>query len=454
MGDKAPERQAPVTDKRALVAYFEAACKPPADFRIGTEHEKFAYALDDCRALPYDGGGGIRALLESLAGNGWRPVREAGNIIALKGTASSITLEPGGQVELSGAPLDDVHATRDELMAHLAEVRAAAGPLGAGFLGLGFQPRWPRAELPWMPMSRYAVMRRYLPSRGAQGMDAMLRTCTVQCNLDYASEADMVTKFRVGLALQPLATALFATSPFAEGRPSGYVSRRSRVWQDVDPDRCGILPFVFDEGMGFERWVDFLLDVPMLFVHRDGRYIDAAGQSFRDFMAGRLPALPGERPTLDDWENHVSTLFPEARLKTCLEMRGADCGPPDLVCALPAFWAGLMYDADALHAAHALVADWTVEEHHYLRQTAPVHGLNTVLRGRPLADWARDVLALAHAGLRRRGRLDARGRDERVFLEPLDAVAGTGRTVAEDLLDRFHTAWGGDVAPVFRECAL
>ncbi|HET6467122.1 MAG TPA: glutamate--cysteine ligase, partial [Geminicoccaceae bacterium] len=357
----APQAQGdPVTDRRQLIEFIAAGCKPKAAWRIGTEHEKFGFTREDLRPLPYEGEGGIRALLEGLAARfGWRAVEEQGRPIALSRAGASVTLEPGGQFELSGAPVTTLHETCEEVHAHLDQVRAVADPLGVGMLGIGFQPKWRREDIPWMPKGRYRIMRAYMPKKGRLGLDMMLRTCTIQVNLDFASEADMVKKFRVGLAWQPVATALFANSPFTEGRPNGFVSYRSHIWTDTDPDRSGILPFVFEDGMGFERYVEHALDVPMYFVYRDGRYIDASGQSFRDFLAGRLPALPGEIPTLGDWSDHLTTLFPEVRLKRFLEMRGADGGPWRSLCALPALWVGVLYDQPTLDAAWDRVKDWT-----------------------------------------------------------------------------------------------
>src|SRR5712671_5861822 len=402
----------PITNKRQLVEYHASGNKPPAAWRLGTEHEKFAFSLNDFRRVPYDGPDGIRALLEGLTRFGWTPVLEDGKPIALSQGQCSISLEPGGQFELSGAPLETVQQTCAEVGTHLKQVREVAGELGVGLLGLGFDPKWRREDVSWMPKRRYAIMRDYMPKRGTLGHDMMLRTCTVQVNLDFASEADMVTKFRVGLALQPVATALFAASPFVEGKPSGYLSYRSHVWTDVDPDRSGILPFVFDKGFGFEAYVDYLLDMPMYFVYRDGRYIDASGQSFRDFIAGKLPALPGEVARMGDWVDHLTTAFPEVRLKRFLEMRGADGGPWQRLCALPALWVGLLYDQGALDAAWELVRDWTQEEHDMLRREVPRRALKTEFRGRPLAALARDVVALARGGLTRRHRLDRMGGDE------------------------------------------
>jgi glutamate--cysteine ligase len=445
---------APITDRRQLIEYLEAGCKPKAEWRVGTEHEKFGYTHDDLRPLPYEGERGIRALLEGLAAQfGWRIVTENELPIALQRGGASVTLEPGGQVELSGAPVKTLHETCCEVHEHLDQVRAVAAPLGIGMLGLGFQPKWRREDIPWMPKGRYRIMGSYMPTRGRLGLDMMLRTCTIQTNLDFSSEADMVQKFRVGLAWQPVATALFANSPFTEGKPNGFLSYRSHVWTDTDPDRCGILPFVFEDGMGFERYAEHVLDVPMYFVYRDGRYIDAAGQSFRDFLKGRLPALPGEVPTITDWSDHLTTLFPEVRLKRFLEMRGADGGPWRSLCALPALWVGMLYHQATLDAAWDRVKDWTIEEHEYLRAEVPKRGLRTPFRGGTVQDLAREMLALADAGLTGRAEEDWFGQDERQFLTALRGIAESGRTPAEEKLALFHGRWRGSVDPIFAEFA-
>ena len=445
----------PITDKRQLVEYLEAGCKPRTSWRIGTEHEKFGFTREDLRPLPYDGPRGIRVLLEGLAARfGWQAVLEDGRPIALTKQGCNITLEPGGQFELSGAPLETLHQTCCEVHTHLDEVKKIAEPLGIGMLGMGFQPKWRREDIPWMPKGRYAIMGSYMPRRGGLGLDMMLRTCTVQVNLDFASEADMVRKFRVSLALQPVATALFANSPFVEGRPSPYLSFRSHIWTDTDPDRTGILPFVFEPGMGFERYVDHALGVPMYFVYRDGRYLDASGLSFRDFLAGRLPLLPGELPTLSDWADHLTTLFPEVRLKRYLEMRGADAGSWRSLCALPALWTGLLYDDTALAAADELIRGWTLEDHAYLRAQVPETALATSFRGRPLAELAREVVAIAKAGLVARARIDWDGQDETRYVARLEQIAADARTPAEEKLERFRGDWGGSVDPLFREFAF
>ena len=444
----------PITERRQLVEYHLAGNKPPALWRVGTEHEKFVFRRADRRRVPYEGPDGIAALLHGMTRFGWQPVMEKDNVIALSNDSRcSITLEPGGQFELSGAPLETIHQTCDEVHEHLRQVRQICDESGLGMIGLGFDPLSRRDEVPWMPKGRYRIMREYMPKKGRLGLDMMLRTCTVQANLDYRSEADMVKKFRTSLALQPVAVALFANSPFVEGRPSGYLSYRSHVWTDTDPDRCGTLPFVFEDGFGFERYVDYLLDMPMYFVYRDGSYIDASGQSFRDFMAGRLPALPGQLPQIADWADHATTAFPEVRLKTYLEMRGADGGPWRQLCALPALWVGLLYDATALDAACGLVADWTAEERESMRRDVPRRGLDTPHRSRSLREIALEMLEIARDGLARRARRDQSGEDETHFLDGLFAIARSGRTAADEMLERYRTRWAGDITRVYDEYA-
>jgi glutamate--cysteine ligase len=441
----------PVTGKDQLVEYIAQGCKPADKWLIGTEHEKFVFRLADKSSAPYEGEQGIRALLQGLQQFGWNPIEEQGNIIALNKDGANITLEPGGQFELSGAPLPTVHHTCRETNEHLEQVKQVGQTLGLGFLGLGFNPKWKRADIPWMPKGRYAIMRRYMPLKGDLGLDMMLRTCTVQVNLDFASEADMIKKYRVALALQPVGTALWANSPFVEGKASGFLSYRSHIWTDTDPDRTGIPPYVFDQGMSFERHVDYLLDVPMYFVYRDGRYIDVAGKSFRDFMAGKLEELPGELPTMGDWVDHMTTAFPEVRLKRYLEMRGSDGGPWRRLCALPAYWVGLLYDTVALDAAWDLVKDWSVQEILALRAGVPKLGLKTPFRDRTLQQVAIESLAIARDGLKRRDRTDAYGRHEGVFLETLERTARSGLTPAEEMLADFEGRWAGDIDEVYRE---
>lgn len=444
----------PITDKKQLVEYMERGCKPRGAWRIGTEHEKFVYDLAGHRPLAYDGMPGIKALLEGMRRFGWEPVYEGENVIALRmADGCSITLEPGGQFELSGAPLENIHQTCSEVNEHLREVKEVCGEMGAGMIGLGFHPKASREQIPWMPKGRYKVMRRYMPTRGNLGLDMMTRTCTVQVNLDFSSEADMVKKFRVALALQPVATALFANSPFSEGKPNGFLSYRSQIWTDTDPDRCGMLPFVFDEGFGFERWVDYLLDVPMYFVYRDGNYIDVAGKSFRDFMAGKLEGFESHLPSIGDWSDHMTTAFPEVRLKHYLEMRGADGGPWRRLCALPALWVGLLYDDAALDAAWNLCRDWSMDEREMLRAEAPRTALKTPFRGGTLQDLAKDVLAIARDGLKARATHDTFGDDESHFLNALHEIAESGVTPAEELLEAYETRWNRSIEPLFDEYA-
>ena len=447
-------KEIPVESRAQLVDYLAGGGKPRADWRIGTEHEKFGFRFDDLRPPTWEGDRGIGALLEGLAQRyGYQRIEEGGHLIALARGMESITLEPAGQLELSGAPLSTIHQTCCEVDGHLREVRSIAEPMGLGFLGMGFQPKWARADMPWMPKGRYAIMQRYMPLKGSLGLDMMTRTCTVQVNLDFADEADMVKKFRVSLALQPIATALWADSPFTEGKPNGYLSFRSQVWSDTDPDRTGMLGFVFEDGFGFERYVDYLLDVPMYFVYREGRYIDAAGQSFRDFMDGRLPAYPGHKPTLKDFADHLTTAFPEVRLKRYLEMRGADGGPWNRLCALPAFWVGLLYDDTALDAAWDLVKDFSLAEREALRREVPRTALKTPFRGGTVRELALEALKIAGHGLKRRACLNGRGADEAMFIEPLVEFAQANQTPAERKLELFHGPWGGSVDPVFREFA-
>ena len=446
--------ETPVEGKTSLVEYLESGCKPEKDWRIGTEHEKFAYNLKDYRPLPYDGPVSIRALLDGMTRFGWQAIEENGNPIALsKPDGSFISLEPAGQVELSGAPVSNLHQTCDEVTVHLQQVKAIARDLGIGFIGLGYQPKWPTSEMPWMPKGRYKIMRAYMPKKGKMGLEMMQSTCTVQVNLDFDSESTMVQMFRVSLALQPVATALWANSPFKQGKPTGFLSFRSHVWTDTDPDRCGMLPFVFEDGFGFERYADYMLDVPMYFVYRDGAYIDASGQSFRDFMAGKLPALPGEKPIIADWADHLSTAFPEVRLKKFLEMRGADGGPWNRLCALSAFWAGLLYDSEARNAAWDMVKDWSFEEMKALRDDVPRRALKTPFRNRTVKELALEALEIAHRGLCNRARLDSVGMDETHFLRPLFAIAQSGLTQAEELLAAYEGRWERSVDPVFKEYA-
>ncbi len=443
----------PLIDSRAdLISVFSGGEKPRSDWRIGTEHEKFVYRLADHRAPSWDEPGGIRDLLEGLTEFGWKPVLEGGKIIALAGEDGTVSLEPAGQFELSGAPLSNLHESCAESGRHLQQVKAVGDKLGLGFLGLGMWPDKTRAELPIMPKGRYKIMLEHMPRVGNLGLDMMLRTCTIQVNLDYSSEADMVKKFRVGLALQPVATALFANSPLTEGQPNGFKSFRSHIWEDTDPHRTGMLPFVFEDGFGYERYCDYALDVPMYFVFRDGQYIDAAGLNFRDFLDGRLSVLPGEKPTIADWNDHLSTAFPEVRLKSFLEMRGADGGRWGRICALPALWVGLLYDDVSLNAAWERVKHWTIEEREALRHAVPREALDAkVPGGGTMRDLAGEVLEIATAGLSARAELNASGDNEGGFLDPLREVVSSGMTFADRLLERYHNEWNGEVSNVYDE---
>ncbi len=444
---------APPLKFEELAGYMSAGCRPPSAFKVGAEHEKFGFRQSTLRPIAYEGDDGIGALLNGLMRFGWKGDYEAGDrgetLIALTRDGASISLEPGGQFELSGAPLATMHDICCETSQHLKETKTVADELGIGFLGLGFSPIWRVDEVPVMPKGRYKIMREYMPKVGTRGLDMMFRTCTVQANLDFSSEADMVKKFRVSLALQPLATALFANSPFTEGKPNGWLSARGAVWTDVDADRTGLLDFVFEPGFGFETYARYALDVPMYFAKRNGRYLDLSGRSFRRFMAGELAELPDERPTIKDWGDHLTTLFPEVRLKNYLEMRGADSGPQSSLCALPALWTGVLYDDAALEAAWDLCKAWSTEDRLALRVDAVRHGLKASVAGRSLRDVARDMVAIAREGLKRRNRLNGGMLDETVFLNPLVEIADSGVTPAERLLELYHGPWQGDANRVF-----
>ncbi|MEY8882984.1 glutamate--cysteine ligase [Donghicola sp. XS_ASV15] len=443
-----------IEDQSQLAEYLASGCKPREDWRIGTEHEKFGYCKDSLRPLPYEGPRSILAVLEGLRDrHGWDPVLEGDKLIGLTKDGANVSLEPGGQLELSGAPLETIHQTCDEVNQHLRDVKDIADEVGVGFIGLGAAPIWSFDDMPRMPKGRYRLMTDYMDKVGTMGKSMMYRTCTVQVNLDFDTEADMVQKMRVALALQPVATALFANSPFFDGQPNGHKSWRSRVWRDLDSSRTGMLPFVFEEGFGFERWVDYALDVPMYFVYRDGKYIDALGQSFRDFLKGELPALPGEKPTLSDWADHLTTIFPEARVKKFIEMRGADGGPWRRLCALPAFWVGLMYDQSALDAAWDLCKDFTAPQREALRIAASEQGLQAQVDGINMLDLARNVVDIAEGGLKARGKEGAGGLvpDETHFLNALKESIESGKTPADELLDRYNGEWGGDLTRIYQD---
>jgi glutamate--cysteine ligase len=447
----------PIESRDQLVAWIEKGCKPKSAYRIGTEHEKFPFYRANHASVPYQGERGIRAILAGMQKSlGWEPILDDSNLIGLADGAGlgAISLEPGGQFELSGAPLEAVHDTETELKDHLTRLHAVARALDVSFLGLGHSPTWTRAETPVMPKNRYEIMRAYMPKVGTRGLDMMLRTSTVQVNLDFSSEADMVKKLRVSVALQPVATALFANSPFSEGRPNGYLSMRSEIWRDTDNQRAGMIPFVFENGMGFERYVDYALDVPLYFVKRGDTYHDVAGSSFRDLLAGKLTALPGERATMSDWVNHLGTLFPEVRLKRYLEMRGADCGLPAHILALPAFWVGLLYDQASLDAAYDMVKGWTTSERQALRDAVPKLALSAPFRGGIVNDLARQALDLSRAGLKQRARRDHHSFDETRYLAPLESFVERRRTAAEAWLEAYHERWGENIEPIFSEAEI
>ncbi|MBA5778354.1 glutamate--cysteine ligase [Stappia sp. F7233] len=447
----------PIEGYSQLAATLEAGCKPAESFRIGTEHEKFGFNLSDLSPIPYGGEHGVKAVLDGMEGLlGWEPISDNGNIIGLADPVGggAISIEPGGQFELSGAPLDNLHQTCRETNAHLAQVREVAQPLGVGFLGLGMTPTWTREQVPAMPKQRYQIMTRYMPKVGSLGLDMMYRTSTIQVNLDFASEADMAKKMRIGLALQPIATAIFANSPFTEGKPNGFKSFRAEIWRDTDNQRSGPLPIAFDPGFGFESYVRWAVDVPMYFVKRGDTYYDATDVTFAQFMNGALEGrVPDARPTLGDWNNHLSTVFPDVRLKRYIEMRGADGGPWRRICALPAYWVGLLYDDSIMDQAWQLVKDWSEEERVALRDGVPKLALQTPFRKGTVLDIARHTLELSREGLKRRARLNDAGEDERIHLAAVEETVATGKSPADQMLDLYHGEWGGDVSKAFRDFA-
>jgi glutamate--cysteine ligase len=447
--------QTPLTSVSELSAYLAQGPRPRQDFRIGTEHEKFAFFRADNSPVPYFGDASISALLKGMEKKlGWEPILDGENIIGLgeQSGMGAISIEPGGQFELSGAPVENIHQTCRESNQHLAVLREIAEPMGIRFLGIGGSPKWTLAETPRMPKSRYDIMTRYMPKVGAKGLDMMYRTCTIQVNLDFSSEADMAAKMRVSMKLQSIATALFASSPFTEGKPNGLVSWRGDIWRDTDNQRSGVLPFVFRPDFGFADYVEWALDVPMYFIVRDGKYHDCTHVTFRQFMNGALrQEVKDWEPTMGDWTNHLSTLFPDVRLKRFLEMRGADGGPWRRICALPAFWVGLLYDDTALADAETLTADWTVEDVIAMRDAVPVKGLKAEIKGKSVLDVAREAVAISKAGLKARARLNGEGQDESIFLQPLDEVLAKKTTMADDLLSLYHGRWNGSVEPVFEE---
>ncbi len=449
----------PIASLRQLAEYIAVGCKPAEQWGIGTEHEKFGFRLNDLKAPPYepadDQPGSIRDLLHGLEAYDATPIEDHGNTIGLKQGGASVSLEPAGQLELSGGITATLHETAAEFETHFEQVRAVSRPLELGFAPLGFHPLATREAMPWMPKGRYAIMRRYMPLAGSMGLDMMTRTCTVQVNLDYDSEQDMARKLRVSLLLQPLATALFANSPFTEGRENGFMSYRAHVWTDTDNHRSGIPQVMLEPGFGFERHAEWLIDhVPMYFVYRDGSYIDVAGASFRDFMSGRVPALTGITPTIGDFADHMTTAFTDVRLKRFLEMRGADAGRADMMIAQSALWVGLLYDNAALAAAESLVRDLTWIDAISMRRAVPKQGLGTAFRGGTLRDLARDVIAIAVDGLKARNRRDKSGNDESIHLAPLVEISRGGPVQAEYWLARNRSVWRGDIGQILREAAI
>ena len=437
-----------------LLKWFNQGEKPSKNWKIGTEHEKFVFYTNNFKRVSYLGASGISELLNALAiKNNWVKIIENNNTIGLKDdTGASISLEPGGQLELSGTPLENLHQTCKETGQHLKIMKEVMSGLGLLMVGVGYDPKWSRSDISFMPKGRYEIMKNYMPKVGQLGLDMMLRTCTIQVNLDFSSEKDMVEKFQISMALQSVATALFANSPFIEGKPSGYLSSRAMVWTDTDPYRTGVPEIVFDSNFGYESWLNYVLEVPMYFVYRDGKYIDVAGNSFVDFMEGKLKGFEGQYPTIKDWEDHITVAFPEVRLKQYLEMRGADGGPWNIICALPALWVGLLYDSqsqsDALSLAKPLMDANILEEG---RVSAATFALNGKIGNVSIDKLASDMLDISRNGLKRRNKIDARGLDESQFLDPLFYILDNKQTGAEKLLQKYNGSWNKNIDKIFIE---
>ena len=444
-----------IQSKEDLIKPFQNGEKKPSDFKIGTEHEKFVFHIDTLKPVPFLGESGIENLLLALKKYGWESILEDGNTIGLSRDKSlgggTITLEPAGQLELSGAPLTNIHETFNELDEHRSQISKEGSNLGLGFLGAGLTPDWSFDEMPIMPKSRYKIMKNYMPKKGNLGLDMMFRSTTIQVNLDYSSESDMIKKFKVSLALQPIATALFANSPFLDGNLTGYNSFRSHIWTDTDPDRTGMLPFVFDGEMSYEKYVDYALKVPMYFIYRDGNYLDVSGSSFEDFLNGDLDELPNEKPNIIDWENHLTTIFPEVRLKSFLEMRGADGGSFESVCALSSFWVGLLYDSESLDSSFNLIKDFNIKQLQELRIEVAKNGLHSIIEGIEIQEIAKKVLKLSREGLRNRNILNENGDSEEIFLDPLQKILSSGKSSSDDLIKKFSNNWNKNLVNMYKE---
>ena len=445
-----------IESKDQLTQYLRDGEKSISEFRIGTEHEKFVFNIHDNSPVPYEGDKGIKSLLLNLTRFGWKEVLENNNVIALERDESlgggSITLEPGGQFELSGAKLKDIHETFNEIYEHKNQVSEVAAELGLGFLGIGFTPDWKRENISIMPKQRYDIMRSYMPKKGQLGLDMMLRSSTIQVNLDYSSEEDMIRKFRFSLVIQPIVTAIFSNSPVSDGKLNNYKSYRGFVWTDTDPDRTGMLPFVFDKFMSYESYVDYAIDVPMYFVYREGNYIDLSGKSFRDFLNGRLNEMNNEQPTMSDWELHLTTIFPEVRLKKWLEMRGADAGNLQSVCALSAFWTGLLYEESSLNNAYRLLGDIDIQELNELRLSCAKNGLESKTKNINVLELGKDLLEISHEGLRKRKKLNAEGEDESIFLSPVSEILKNQRSPADIIISNYYGDWEMKIENFYKNC--
>ncbi len=438
-----PAGAAPVESVEELVAHLRSGEKPRERWRVGTEHEKIGLYEDTHAPVPYEGERGIGALLRRVAAeDGWNPLVEGPHVIGLEKAGASITLEPGGQMELSGAPLRTIHETCDEFHAHLSLMKRVCEPMRIVFLGLGIHPLHGVERIPVMPKARYRIMRRYLPTRGSLALEMMFATATVQANFDYSDEADMVAKMRAALGVSPIVSALFANSSVSEGKANGFITRRLHIWTHTDPDRCGMLPFAFEQGFGYREYVEWALDVPMFFIVRNGAYQPAHETTFRRFLQ---QGFRGERPTLADFDRHLTTLFPDVRLKRIIEVRGADAVPPGLTCSLPALWKGLLYDPEALKQAAALVSGYDAETREAARSDVARRGLSARYGGEPVLELARQLAAISREGLARLAHAGRRDRDETGFLDPVFAQLELAASPGSLVVERWEGEWARSV---------
>jgi len=444
-----------VINKNELIGYFFDGVKSKNNLKIGVEHEKFILNKESLKPISYYENNGIKNILEKLTTLGWEPLYDdnKNTIIAVKKGKQAITLEPGGQIELSGAPLDNIHETCEETTNHLKELKKLGNEFNFILLGIGVEPNLKLDDFPWMPKQRYKIMRKYMEQVGTLGHHMMKRTCTNQVNIDYSSEEDMINKIRLILNLESIATAIFSNSPFDQGNVSKYRSLRSHFWHHTDPNRTGLLPFVFDKDFNFEKYTDYALNIPMYFIRREHKYINMTQYTFKDYLEGKCTKVNYEA-TLDDWEDHLTTLFPQVRLKHYLEIRSMDACNWDLICSQPAFWIGILYDDEILDKIKQITEDWKGEDRQYLNKRVPEDGLKTEFKKRKLIDFAQEFFELSKKGLSKRNQLSKNGEfDESIHMKDLENNLTDGCSPADCLITKFNTTWEKSVLPIYKELA-